>query len=404
MKNRAIKFIRQELSKPLWYAAFRPFFFLSAFFGIVVMVFWPFVFVYGFKILGQAENLSLTQWHSYNMLYGFVMAALAGFIVTAIPEFTNTSFLPKKSAVMLVMIWLLARIAFLIPETLGAVLTALADITLTFWLFLFTISRLNHLMFKRHYDIAGGLLLLLISVIGYHYESITGTTSMRFIRLTTGVWMLLIVMALTRISMQIVNDTLEKNTSDLKYIAKPPRKQLALITILLFSTAEFLNTPSAFIGWLGLAVAASIFNLLNDWHIGKDAFGKWSIILYTIFVSLGVGYGLIGLTKLMNWPITIESAGRHIMLISGLSVAVFMVFAIAGRFHSGRALDERRWVPIGIVLLFGATISRFLLVSQYAYIFFMLAAFLWILAFSLSLYYLLPVFISKRPDGKTDAS
>ncbi len=404
MKERPEAKLDNYLESPLWYAAFRPLFSLSAFFAIFVMLLWPFVYYYGLHLPGQASRLTFVGWHAYNMLYGFIIAALAGFILTAIAEFTDTPFLSRKGAFYLVVLWVFARLAFFLPGTFGAWLVAIPDIAIVLWLVLFTLLRLNFLHWKKHYDFVLGLVLLLVTVVGYHVEAISGFPSLRWVRATTGVWMMLIVIALSRISMRIVNDALEEKHSDLRFVSRPPRKHLALITIFLFTAAEFAGAAQHVNGWLALAAMAAIFNLLNDWHLSKDAINKWSAILYTIYIALGSGYGFLGLTKLLHWPLGWESAARHILLISAVGVAVFMVFTIAGRNHSGHKLDERKWIPLGVALLTAAMLSRVAWSASPQQIFFWLAAAFWIAAFALSLYFMLPIFLKERPDGKKDAS
>lgn len=404
MKLPVKEFLENFLEHPLWYAAFRPFFTLSATFSIMVMLAWPFVYYYGLQLPGQASNLSFVNWHAYNMLFGFVVAALAGFVLTAIAEFTDTPFLSRKSAFVLIALWLFARVSFFLPGKIGAFLIAVPDIAIVGWLLFFTLQRLNRLGWRKYYDFTFGLFLMLIVVAGYHYEAITATPTLRYLRAMTGIWMMLIVVAMSRISMRIMNDALEAHGSDLKYIARPPRKNLALLTIFLYTVAEFFYAPVSLVGWLALAAMAAIFNLLNDWHLSKDAINKWTAILYGIYFTLGMGFGFLGLTKLLHWSIAIESAARHTMLIGAVGVAVFMVFTIAGRNHSGHTLDERRWIPFGVVLLFAAMVARFVWALQPIAVFFWLAALLWIAAFALSLYFMLPIYLRSRPDGKTDAS
>jgi len=403
-KKSAAELIAGFLERPLWYAAFRPFFTLSAAFSIVVMLAWPFVYYYGLQLPGQASQWNFVNWHAYNMLFGFVIAALAGFVLTAIAEFTETPFLSRKGAFVLIVLWLFARFAFFLPGRLGAFFIAVPDIAIVGWLLIFTLRRLSRLGWRKYYDFALGLFLMLLVVIGYHYEAMTATPTLVYLRAMTGVWMMLIVVAMSRISMRIMNDALEAHGSDLKYVARPPRKNLALITIFLYTAAEFFHEPVSLTGWLALAAMAAIFNLLNDWHLSKDAINKWTAILYGIYFTLGIGYGLLGLAKLLHWQIAIESAARHMMLIGVVGVAVFMVFTIAGRNHSGRALDERSWIPIGVSLLVAAMVARFAWAFLPIAALFLLAAMLWIAAFLLSIYFMLPVYLHARPDGKTDAS
>ncbi|MBV6493306.1 MAG: hypothetical protein LDLANPLL_01322 [Turneriella sp.] len=389
---------------PLWMGAFRPLFFLSALFGIAVVLLWPFLYFKGWYVSGQVHSTGIVQAHGYQMLVGFILAALAGFLLTAIAEFTNTAFLSKKNALYLICAWLLGRFAFFVPGFAGAIFVALTDVFILFLLLGFVVRRLNWHYWKKHYDFVFGLAFLLVGVIGYHATHLKNNPSVHWLRVVSGAWVVLVITAMSRISMRMVNEALEKDNSDKKYLARPPRKHLAMLCVAIFTVAEFRQDSPAVLGWLALASSAAVLNLLNDWHIERVIFRRWVLPLYVVYLCMALGYALLGLGHLLGWSLGIESAARHFLFIGAMGVSVFMVFNIAGRTHSGHSLDTRAWVPIGVQLLLGAVIFRFLYGYFAAPVYFWLSALLWVVAFSLSVYYMAPIFFAPRPDGLKDAS
>ena len=99
-----------QLAHPLWLCAFRPFFALAAIAAWGSMAAWA-----GFLFLGwplPAVPGGPFVWHVHELLVGFALAAVAGFALTGIPEFTDTPSFAARPVRVLVLLWLLARIAF----------------------------------------------------------------------------------------------------------------------------------------------------------------------------------------------------------------------------------------------------------------------------------------------------
>ena len=393
-----------DLRRPLWYGAFRPFFFLGAVFAVITLLLWPFLFFDGFFIPGQIRQMTIVQGHGYQLLDGFILAALCGFILTAIPEFTDGPFLSKRNSMILVFTWIVGRIVFYLPGTIFSVILAATDISLLIVLLTFVIRQLDKTAWSKYYDFVIGLLLLFLSITGYHYSVISDIAAIDWLRAIAGCWVILIIAALSRISMRIVNEALEDINSEKRYLSRPPRRHFAMVCVFLYSVAELLHQSPAMTGWLALAAAASVLNLLNDWHLERVVFRKWVLSLYTIYLLMGVSYGIIGISKLFTLAPEIESAGRHIMFLGSIGVSVFMVFAIAGRSHAGELLDERLWVPVGVGLLVAAAFTRFLFGFTANHFVFWLSVLCWLFAYGLNIRFLSPVLFGPRPDNRTDAS
>jgi uncharacterized protein involved in response to NO len=216
--------------------------------------------------------------------------------------------------------------------------------------------------------------------------------------------MVLIVVAMSRISMRILNDAIQARRDaghevDEDYRARPPRRNLAIFCISLFTLAEWLTLPAPLNGWLALAAAAAMFNLLNDWHIGRALLERWALMLYSVYWLMALGYGALGVSLLADGYAS--SAGRHLLTVGAMGVSILAVLCIAGRTHSGYALDQRPWVPIATGLLVLAALLRASagLPGAPVPLLNMLAGLGWLTAFALALHYLAPIWLRPRPDG-----
>jgi uncharacterized protein involved in response to NO len=213
--------------------------------------------------------------------------------------------------------------------------------------------------------------------------------------------MVFIVLAMSRISMRIVNDALAaRGDPDIEYFARPPRRNLATFCIALFTVAEFMAPLSMVSGWIALAAAAAMFNLCNDWHVGRALLSRWVFMLYSVYWMIALGYALIGLAVLFG--LVPPGAGRHVLMIGAMGLSIFVVLNIAGRVHAGIEPDTRMWVPIAATLLLLSALVRagVGVIALPAAWLITIAIVLWVLPFLIVLRLAWPVYTRPRSDGK----
>jgi uncharacterized protein involved in response to NO len=103
---------------------FRPFFLLAATFAIVSMIAWIGALTFGWRIGGSYGTLN---WHAHEMLFGYAAAALAGFMLTAIPNWTGRLPVSGRPLLGLVLIWVSGRIALAYPDLIGLPASMVVD-------------------------------------------------------------------------------------------------------------------------------------------------------------------------------------------------------------------------------------------------------------------------------------
>lgn len=382
---------------------FRPFFLLTAITGVLAVAAWG-GFLGGTLALPAVAGGPVV-WHAHEMLFGFTLASLIGFVVTAIPEFTGTAAVSRRPLVALLVLWLGGRLAFAASATSGAaLLAAVLDAGVLVLLVAIVAPRLWRDPERRHLSFLWGLLALLGLTAGFHADVLTGHHPMRWLLATVGVLMILIIVAMSRISMRIVNGALEEaGVTAVEYLARPPRRNLAIFCIALYTAAEFVAPQHAVSGWIALAAAAGVFNLTNDWHVGRAMLQRWVLMLYAVYWLMALGYAVIGAAILAEAGPGATSAGRHLLMIGALGLAVFAVMNIAGRIHAGFALDTRRWVPAAAALLVAATLLRAATAWPGAPAQPLIAAAMlcWIIAFGLYAAHLWPLLTRPRTDGQS---
>ncbi|WP_256081118.1 NnrS family protein [Massilia sp. YIM B04103] len=384
---------------PLFLCGFRPFFLFTAGWGALAMAAWL-AMLAGWLPMPDVAGGAL-QWHAHEMLYGFAMASVAGFLLTAVPEFTGAPGYGGGTLLELSLLWLGARLAFLLSPWLGVWPAAVLNAALPLWLLWLLAPPIWRDPGRRHLSFLYALAALAAANAGFFIALARGAAALPWLYAANGVLMVLIVVTVSRVSMRIVNSGVDgDDESGAAYLARPPRRNLATFAIALCTAAEFVLPGNAVAGWLALAASAAMLNLLNDWHVGLPLFRRWPLLLYAVYWLMALGYGAMGASLLgAPWPV---SAGRHLLMAGAISLAILSVMCIAGRSHAGHWPERRAWVPLAAAAIVLAALLRYAAglpqAGTLAASLLALSGLLWFAAFALYLRYFWPILAGARPD------
>ena len=92
---------------------FRPFFVLTAGSAVLFMALWLAALAGGLPGLQRLPGGALA-WHAHELVFGFGMASIAGFLLTAVPEFTGCAPFTRRTLLSLALLWICARLAFVL--------------------------------------------------------------------------------------------------------------------------------------------------------------------------------------------------------------------------------------------------------------------------------------------------
>lgn len=387
---------------PLFSCTLRPMFLATAGFASIGLALWSAFLAFGFVV--PAVPGGPIAWHAHEMVFGFGLAAVAGFVATSVPEFTGTPAFGPRVAIAIAAGWLAARAAFWASGLLGPWPAAVLETAFAASLPALVAGRLMADPERRHTGFFWGLLAIAAIAAGYHLDVLRGVDPLRWAYAGIGAMMVLIVVAMSRVSMRIVNDALDERRalSDPdapEYRARPPRRNLAIFAIALHTTVEFVAPQSPVAAWTALAAAAAVLNLLNDWHVGRALLTRLTSMLYAVYWLMALGYAAIG-TALMTGAFG-TSAGRHLLAAGAMGLSIYAVLSIAGRIHGGHPLDRRAWVPTGAALVVVAALARAGagLPGLPAGALLQVAGVAWVAAFGLYFTQMVPVLARARTDG-----
>ena len=398
---------------------FRPFFILSAGYAAFSVLVWA-GFWYGLVELPDA--ISTTQWHAHEMIFGFIGAALAGFLLTAVPELTADPTLKNpggtkykhimgRKLALIVAIWIAGRLAMLMSGVVPIGLVALVNAAFLPLLIYWTVPDLWRERQKRHRSFAYFLpalwLVQMIIYLGWLEIPLPQNwgedLGMRALNASLHVFLIGISIVVTRVSMVLVPLALEEqNDKESEFRPIPPRRNLAAATLIIFAIADFFMPDNPITGWIALAAAAAQLDRMADWHVGRILLKPYMLVVYLTHVWMAIGLAGIGIDALIDWDYF--AASRHALGLGAASLAVMAVYVVAGLEHTGRDMVVPKLVIVSIALINIATILRVfvpsLLPDYYQHMAIGMASLIWALAFVVFLVSFWDALTKPRPDGK----
>ena len=364
---------------------FRPFFLLTPIYLTISILLWG-LFWSGLLPLSFLENP--LEWHLYEMLFGVTSAMMIGFILTAIPELYEGEIpIVGKVLLGLVALWLVGRISFWFMDWLGVYWVALTNIPLLLWVVILVAKPILQDPLRRQLSLA--ILFLVINGMQIWFFSAkigwATTDPMAILKASVGVFMVLVLLAARRINMEAVNQWLDQNKIDDSYMARPPRYNVAIFSVALYTAVEFYYPNNSALSWLAFAAMAAILNTLNDFFLDEDPVFIRPFIwpLFSMLIMLAIGYGLIGWDYLVPEMYAINHF-RHFLTIGSLGMAYFMVLIIVSHLHTGRDLVPSNWIGFGALLILIAAFLRGLgvpFIENSTSWIHMVSAVLWVLPF-----------------------
>jgi len=387
-----------DFGPPLVRRGFRPFFLGAGIFAVISMAAWMAVFVLGKPILFTGMNAY--QWHAHEMFFGYTMAVVAGFLLTAIQNWTGISLLRGKPLAVLFLLWFLARI---LPFSHSAVpLELIAVIDVGFMLIL-TLICLRPVIKVRQYKQVGIIsklfLLMLCNVVFY-----LGVFGVLEEGVAWGLYSALyIIIGLVLVMMRRVMPMFIKNGVDGEVSIRNhdwlDNASLVLLVVLWLS--------DVFTGFdqltaLLAAVLAVLHTLrLAGWYTSKI----WTKPLVWILV-LAYGFIIAGfLLKALSIYIGIsQSLSLHSYTVGGIGLVTLGMMSRVSLGHTGRNVFDPPLVLgwIFLALLAGAVVRVFFpLFNMELYPYWIaISQVLWIVAFAAFSILYAPMFLSGRVDGR----
>ena len=392
----------EEENVPIYLAyGFRPIFLLLAPYIILTTVVWAFVWAGVINPFGD----HMLEWHIYEYLFGIGLAGIMAFIFTGLPElFPGVVPLIGKKLKFFMLLWIAGRVSFWMIDILPVFLIGIINLALLVAVIVWAFKPVVLDPLQRHASLGYALATMLI-VEGWFYGSMMGifeTSALEILKAALSIMMILLLLALRRVNMEVINEIMEDEGMDDKFFAKPFRYNLAIFSIALFAVVEFFYGTNSALGWIGLAAFAAILGILNDYNLEfeKIIFKPYTIYLSLILVLMACGYGFMGVDILYGQG-TLQNHFRHFLSTGAFGLSFYMVMVIVSYVHTGRHLASNNLMVLSVLLIVVATIARISIAyfPQAANILYILSAIIWILPFGIYYATFYRYLLLPRADG-----
>ena len=378
---------------------FRPFFLLAGLFAAGSIAAWIWLFPRGATPM---SSLVPQLWHGHEMIFGFIGAAIAGFLLTAVPNWTGETGLAGRPLIVLTALWLAGRVAFAIGDAVPIGVLMVAELS-----FMPAIIIALAPSIIRSSNRNWPLLLVLFAFwcgdVVFAYAAVSGQSVLAgtALRGSLGAVLILITIIGGRITPAFTGNALRARGTAVK-IRSSRLLEVAVIAL----TVGFVlaDTTAPFGKVTGIAAAAAAlahFVRLSGWHGLRSWRDPIVWILHAGYAWLPIGLALKALFVLAG-----ASWAAHWQHALGAGAAAIMILAVMTRAslgHTGRPLRVSRLIVIAYAMLIASVFLRVFGVSvlqlQYASAITTASA-LWILAFLLYSCVYVPILIRPRADGK----
>jgi len=376
-----------------WSYAFRPFFLLNGIFAIAVMAIWVAALnVPGRSTLRAILPRDILVWHGHEMIFGFAMAAVAGFALTAVATWTGRKPIAGSPLALLVVAWVAGRGAMLFAGVLPDAITLAIDMAFPILLLILigreVIAAGNH----RNLPIVAIVALLATLNLFYHLGP-------RRVPLYLAVHVILVLITIIagRIVPNFTANWMRARGHTRLPRAGTPLDLPTVIATVAYGLAFAAAPGSNVAGVLALAAALAHGLRLAQWRGLATTGEPLLFVLHVAYMWFPIGYLL---SAAVVFTPTLPLAAMHALTMGAIGSMILAVTTRVALAHTGRKLHAARLTVGAYFLLTAAVVVRIAGgVAGSAYLSLIdLAAGGWILTFAIFTWVYWPVLTGPRID------
>ena len=351
----ALRKRRMSETHPFLRGGFRPFFLGAALWGLIAITMWLAALA-GTLVLPTA--LEPIAWHRHEMLFGFVGAAVAGFLLTAIPNWTGRLPIAGKPLLSLFSLWALARLAVLFSAVIGFWAIAILDVGVFVSLALLA-AREVIASKNRNAPIVGVVLLFGLADAADYLGAagiISGDLGWRG---AIGLVIIMISMIGGRIIPSFTRNWMVKQGVTDALPTQPENLDRLIIASTAVALISWIAFPDHRLTGLVLILAAAAQALrLGRWGGIRTTSDPLVLVLHLGYLWVPIGLLLLGLsTAGLGIP---RSAGVHALTAGAMTT---MILAVMTRASLGHTARELRASPLTVVAYLSVTVGAVLRVA-----------------------------------------
>ncbi|MFU2326316.1 NnrS family protein [Pseudomonas sp. NFX98] len=372
--------MRKLAAAPVFSLGFRPFFLAGAAFAALAVAIWA-LWLYG-RLPGAQPVGGMLAWHRHEMPFGFAAAIIAGFLLTAVPNWTGRPGLKGWPLIGLVLVWLLARIVWLLPVSTAVLLL----LQVPFLPLLAGVLGRDLVAARKRDNYP--ILLMVTLLAGCQAMTLWGIwlddAGLQRRGALAALWLVAALMSVIggRVIPFFIQRGLNRPASP---IANPWPTRVLMVGGFFVALTFALGSHDVPRLWL-----AAVFLLMGVLHVFRlwrwHDRGMWGVpllwSLYLSYVWLVVAVFAMALWHLGVMPQ--QSLATHSLAVGGVGGLILAMIARVSLGHTGRALVPSKAIVAGFVLVLFAGVLRVVLVP-FSGLGVAMSALFWCVAFGLFL-------------------
>ncbi|MGZ8490197.1 MAG: NnrS family protein [Candidatus Binatia bacterium] len=379
----------------LFALGFRPFFLLSGLFAILSIALWVPTFVGWLPLNSYYGQIG---WHSHEMIFGYTAAVIAGFLLTAVRNWTEMATAQGWSLVALTLIWCLARILPFFPSALSAEMIALVDLS-----FLPALAVGIGVPLVRRGDRRNLLFLPLIAVFWLanllvHLALLGFTPNLAHQAVLLGLD--LVVLLIVIMGGRVIPFFTEGALQGVRIKRWSVIEWFTIISVIAFTLAEFLFIDPRIAGvFAGVAAIANGIRL-GGWYTHR----LWRVPLLWV-LHLGYSWIVVGFMLKAGSGLAVipPQFTLHAFSLGAIGVLTMGMMARVSLGHTGRPLKVGPGMASAFAAVNLAAVTRGLLPILHPHWFsqlVILSGGLWLVGYAIFIVVYVPILLRPRLDGK----
>nr|WP_298373810.1 NnrS family protein [uncultured Halomonas sp.] len=388
---------------PLWRLAFRPLFLLGALFSLLAMLVWG-GFWHGVMLIEPMGGM--IWWHQHEMLFGFVIAIVSGFLLTAVQNWTGQPSIKGWPLLGLVALWLAGRLLLAFPQALGdldPLLIALVDLAFVPMVAAIMARLVIRVKQWRNLVFLPVLTLLFVANGLMHAGVLRGDGEL--IRQGAYLAVLLISLLIVILGGRVIPFFTSLCLKRPKPQPFPVLEKVAIGSVAALVVILLLEMMGLVVPAVATAVIALLAGGANLWRLMR--WEGWRALHEPLLWGLHASYGFValgllmfGLAQLSLLPVTLAI---HALTVGGMSTMILAMISRVSLGHTGRPIETLPGIGLALGLMLAAAFFRALVPAlwpQATHWMLSLSILLWCLAYATFLMLYTKPLLSARADGK----
>lgn len=375
----------------LWSLGFRPFYLLASIFAALSIPLWVCEYA-GYLPAAYVRNL---VWHGHEMLFGYTLAVLTGFLFTAVRNWTSQPTPTGATLVAFALLWIAGRILVLTPYDIAAALVNAAFPVAVAGGIGIPLAKSGN---RRNYFFVAFLLLFALVTLALHLSYLRVLDWPALASLQLGLDLVLLIMA--AISGRVIPMFTNNGVPGARATRHALVEKLALGGVVALLAADLFQVSGGFLAAIALLAAVAHAIRLYLWQSWRTFRVPLVWVLHAAYCWIVVYLVLRGLAAVGLIP---EPLAVHALTIGAIGGMTIGMMTRTARGHTGRPLRADRFEVACFLLVFAAAIIRVLggIIVSGAYTATVIASGIcWSGGFALFTIRYWPVLSRARIDGK----